>query len=72
MTDEHCLGHLLQPWYTYHAMGKQHDSTEFVGGLRHALYGVSREHGRPVSPWEARLEATTEDLGLLYTPILLQ
>ena len=53
-------------------MGKQHDSTEFVGGLRHALYGVSREHGRPVSPWEARLEATTEDLGLLYTPILLQ
>ena len=51
--------------------GKQYDLAEFVGWLRHPLHGVSREHGRPVSKWEARFEACTEDC-LLYAPVLLQ
>ena len=66
------MGHLLNPWFAFHAAGKQHDSAEFIDWLRHAFHGVSREHGKPVSTWEARLEATTEDSGLLYALALFQ
>ena len=31
LPDEHCLGHLLQPWYKCHPVGKKQDSAEFVG-----------------------------------------
>ena len=35
------------------------------------MHGMT-ESGRPASKWEARVEATTEDSGMLYAPVLLQ
>ena len=72
LQDEHCLGQLLQSWHTSHEMGKQQDSAEFVGWLRYAMHGASTDSGKTVSKWEARLEATTEDSGSLFAPVLLQ
>ena len=51
--------------------GKNRIQLSLLAG-RYALHGISREYGRPVSKWEAGLEATTEDSGLLYAPVLLQ
>ena len=72
LQDEHCLGQLLQSWHTSHEMGKQQDSAEFVGWLRYAMHGASTDSGKSVSKWEARLEATTEDSGSLFAPVLVQ
>ena len=72
LQDEHCLDQFLKSWHTSHEMEKQQDSAEFVGVLRYAMHGASKESGKPVFKWEARLEATTEDVDSLFAPVLLQ